>query len=295
MKKTYPKKQMMLLLMTFCTMFLFSQNRNSYWKKTSKEKLETELKVHRASHPKHFEVFELDLVKLQETIQGAPLRGEFAGKSNVIAEFPTPEGTFERFRISESPIMEAGLAEKFPMIKTYKAVGVDDPTATMRFSITQFGLHTMTLSGKRNSMYVDPYTEDRKYYMVYDKNSLGADTQSFECLTDQGVRLKSLENDVSAYRVDADDQKLRTYRLAQTCTQEYGSIFEGGAASDAVKKARVQAQMAITINRVNEIYERDLAITLVFIARNDELIYYNNPIHGMVNTTLKLKKLLQQH
>jgi len=277
MKKKYPKKQLLLLLMTFFTMFLFSQNRNSYWKKASKEKLESELKVHRASHPKHFEVFELDLEKLQETIQDAPLRGEFAGKSNVIAEFPTPEGTFERFRVTESPIMEAGLAEKFPMIKTYKAVGIDDPTATMRFSITQFGLHTMTLSGKRNSMYVDPYTEDRKTYMVYDKRSLGADTQSFECLTDQGVRLKSLENDVSAYRVDADDQKLRTYRLAQTCTQEYGSIFEGGAASDAVKKARVQAQMAITINRVNEIYERDLAITLVFIARNDELIYYNNP------------------
>ena len=260
--------------MTFCTMFLFSQNRDSYWKKASKEKLETELKVGRASHPNHFEVFELNLEKLQEAIQGAPLRGEFAGKSNVIAEFPTPEGTFERFRISESPIMEVGLAEKFPMIKTYKAVGVDDPTATMRFSITQFGLHTMTLSGKRNSMYVDPYTEDRKYYMVYDKNSLGADTQDFECLTDQGVKLKSLENNVSAYRIDADDQKLRTYRLAQTCTGEYGAIFDG-TGSDAVKKANIQAQMAITVNRVNEIYERDLAVTLIFIARNDELIYYN--------------------
>jgi len=277
MKKDYLKKHVMLLLMMFCTVFLFSQNRNSYWKKVSKEKLETQVKAHRASHPNQFQVFELDLQKFQEAIYGAPLRGEFAGISNVIAQFPTPEGTFERFRVSESPIMEAGLAEKFPMIKTYKAVGVDDPTATMRFSITQFGLHTMTLSGKRNSMYVDPYTEDRKYYMVYDKNSLGADTHPFECLTDQGVKLKSLENETSAYRVDADDQKLRTYRLAQTCTQEYGSIFEGGAASDAVKKARVQAQMAITVNRVNEIYERDLAVTLIFIARNDELIYYNNP------------------
>jgi len=267
-------------------MFLFSQNRNSYWKKASKEKLETELKVHRASHPKQFEVFELDLVKLQEAIQGAPLRGEFAGKSNVIAEFPTPEGTFERFRISESPIMEAGLAEKFPMIKTYKAVGVDDLTATMRFSITQFGLHTMTLSGKRNSMYVDPYTEDRKTYMVYDKNSLGADNQDFKCLTDQGVRLKSLENDVSAFRVDADDQKLRTYRLAQSCSGEYGAIFDG-AGTDAQKKANIQAQMAITVNRVNEIYERDLAVTLIFIARNDELIYYNggtDPWSGEYNT-----------
>jgi len=286
MKKTYPKKQILFLLMTFCTIFLFSQNRNSYWKKTSKGKLDKEIKVHRASHPKHFEVFELDLEQFKLSIQGAPLRGEFAGKSNVVAEFPTPEGTFERFRISQAPIMEAGLAEKFPMIKTYKGVGIDDPTATMRFSITQFGLHTITLSGKRNSMYVDPYTEDRKTYMVYDKNSLGVDELNFECLTDQGVRLKSLENDVATYKVDADDQKLRTYRLAQTCTGEYGAIFDG-VGSDAVKKANIQAQMAITINRVNEIYERDLAITLVFIARNDELIYYNgatDPWSGEYNT-----------
>lgn len=262
----------MLLLMTFCSMLLFSQNRNFYWKKTSKEKLESELKAHRASHPKHFEVFELDLEMFKQSIHGAPLRGEFAGKSNVIAKFPTPEGTFERFRISESPIMEVGLAKKFPMIKTYKAVGVDDHTATMRFSITQFGLHTITLSGKRNSMYIDPYTEDRKTYMVYDKNSLGADIQDFECFTDQGMKLKSLEKDVSAHRVDADDQKLRTYRLAQTCTGEYGAIFDG-TGTDAQRKANIQAQMAVTINRVNEIFERDLAVTLIFIARNDELNY----------------------
>ena len=267
----------MLLLMLFSTVFLFAQNRNSYWKTITKETVASKQKVHRASHPRDFKVFELDLEKFQSSLVGAPLRGEFSGRSNVIAEFPTPEGTFEQFRITESPIMEAGLAAKFPNIKTYKAVGIDDPTATMRFSITVFGLHTMTLSGKRNSMYIDPYTEDRKTYMVYDKNSLGADNQDFECLTEQGVRLKSLENDVSPQRVDSDDQVLRTYRLAQTCTQEYGSIFEGGAASDAVKKARIQAQMAITVNRVNEIYERDLAVTLVFIARNDELIYYNNP------------------
>ena len=277
MKTNYPKKQAMLLMMMFFSVALFSQNRNSYWKKASAETLATEEKVHRASHPREFKVFKLDLEEFKKSIEGAPLRGEFSGKSNVIASFPTPEGTFEQFRITESPIMEAGLAAKFPNIKTYKAVGIDDPTATMRFSITVFGLHTMTLSGMRNSMYVDPYTEDRQYYMVYDKNSLGADTQSFECLTDEGVRLKSLENEVSSHRVDSDDQKLRTYRLAQTCTQEYGSIFEGGAATDAVKKARIQAQMAITVNRVNEIYERDLAVTLVFIARNDELIYYDNP------------------
>ena len=272
--------------MAFSSVVLFAQNGGGYWKKTTEKNLESQEKVSRVSHPKQFEVFHLNMEAFKNTIQDAPIRGQISGKSNVIAEFPTPEGTLERFRITESPIMEAELAEKFPMIKTYKAVGVDDPTATMRFSVTQFGLHTMTLSGKRNSMYVDPYTEDRQYYMVYDKKSLGADTQSFECLTDQDVRLRSLEEEVSMKRIDSDDQKLRTYRLAQTCTGEYGAIF-AGAGTDAQKKANIQAQMAITVNRVNEVYERDLAITLIFIARNDELIYYNggtDPWNGEYNT-----------
>ena len=286
MKNYYPIKLLSCLFMVFSTVATFAQNDGGYWKKIDNNKLEQQVKVRRASQPKEFQVFQLNMEAFKTAIQGAPLRGQIAGKSNVIASFPTPEGTFERFRVTESPIMEGELAEKFPMIKTYKAVGVDDPTATMRFSVTQFGLHTMTLSGKRNSMYVDPYTEDREYYMVYDKKSLGADTQSFECLTDQDVRLRSLEEEVSMKRVDSDDQKLRTYRLAQTCTGEYGAIF-AGAGTDAQKKANIQAQMAITVNRVNEVYERDLAITLVFIARNDELIYYNggtDPWNGEYNT-----------
>ena len=54
-------------------------------------------------------------------------------------------------------------------------------------------------------------------------------------------------------------KKLRTYRLAQSCTGEYGALFMG-TGTVAQQKANVQAQMAITMNRVNGVYERDLAI-----------------------------------
>lgn len=92
----------------------------------------------------------------KNAIENAPLRSENSRRSNVVVEFPVADGTFEQFMVSESPIMAPGLAERYPMIKTYKAVGIDDPTATMRFSVTQFGLHSMMLSGKRSSVYIDP-------------------------------------------------------------------------------------------------------------------------------------------
>ncbi|WP_417199251.1 reprolysin-like metallopeptidase [Bizionia sp.] len=292
MRKTtnYYFKKLKLLLLVFVLAFgpaVMAQQKNSYWSKTKEGSFNKADKVHRASQPSKFEVFNLDLQAFKNAIENAPLRSENSRRSNVVVEFPVADGTFEQFMVSESPIMAPGLAERYPMIKTYKAVGIDDPTATMRFSVTQFGLHSMMLSGKRSSVYIDPYTENRNSYMVYSRNTLGEDLQGFECLVDENIDLGSLTNERSTSRADTDDRKLRTYRLAQSCNGEYGQIF-AGSGTVAQQKANVQAQMVLTINRVNEIYERDLAITLVFVANNDAVIYLNpatDPWNGEFNTT----------
>jgi hypothetical protein len=266
--------------------FVFSYGQQDYWIKSTEAKTSNLEKVRRASFPDDYQVFSLNVAKFRLAIKDAPLRGENIGKSNVIAYFPDATGKLERFSVSESPIMESELAAKNPMIKTYKAVGIDDPTATMRFSLTQFGLHTMSLSGKRGSLFIDPYTVTNDFYIVYQRSALGQDLQGFECLTDENIELRSLTNETARALADTDDMQLRTYRLAQTCNGEYGALF-AGTGTDAQKKQNIQAQMAITINRVNEVYERDLAITLVFINQNDQLIYYNaatDPWTGEFNT-----------
>src|SRR5699024_1142285 len=131
-------------------------------------------KVQRAVQPEKYELYQLNLEHFKGLLENAPLRRNTTGKSNVVVAFPMPEGGFEHFRVTESPVIAPELAAKFPMIKTYKAIGVDDPTATMRFSLTQFGLHSFSLSGKRSSIYIDPYTRDATSYLVYDRKSLGS-------------------------------------------------------------------------------------------------------------------------
>ncbi len=262
-----------LFVMVLLSTFVQAQNASMLWQRTDNNSVSDLPKVRRNSFPTQAYYYKLNLHQLQQQLINAPVRGQFNGLSNVIIEFPNANGGFEQFRVMESPIMHPDLAAKYPMIKTYCAQGIDDPTATMRFSITQFGLHTMTISGKTSTYYTDPYTTDLQYYIVYNKKSLHGTQPSFECLTEDNIDLLSLRSGPSAGQVhNTDDQKLRKFRLAQSCTAEYGNIFAGS--SNQV--ANIQAQMAITINRVNGVYERDLAITLEFVPNNDLLIYYGN-------------------
>jgi len=257
----------------------------SYWTKSSKSAVMHVAKVNRNIQPATSQIFNLDFNAFKTALINAPVRGQATAKSNVIVQFPTAEGKLESYRVMESPIMEPALASSLPMIKTYVAQGIDDPTAYMRFSVTQNGLHTMSLSGKRSTTYIDPYTNDLSSYIIYDRNSVGTDPQPFECLTDQG-ELPSLKRRELNGLEAVDDQKFRTFRLAQTCTAEYGNIF---ATTPGSEFNDIMAQMIITINRVNSVYEIDLGITLIFIANQSALVFWGStsadPWSGEYNTT----------
>jgi subtilisin-like proprotein convertase family protein len=149
----------------------------------------------------------------------------------------------------------------------------------------------MILSGGKSAEFLDPYTTGVDYYIAYNKASLEGVLNDFECLTEETKQKSSLESErnvnLNLYR-DADDRKLRTYRLAQSCTAEYGNLFRGNTSDPiAVQKARIQAQMAITMTRVNGVYENDLGITMIFVANNDQIIYLgatnSDPWNGEFN------------
>jgi len=271
------KKNLPLLLAIFCSVAIGYSQSQPLWKSVKENDLKTSEKVRRSSFPNASKIYNLDIAALRNKLAAAPLRGE-TSKSNLVIELPNAEGKLQHFRVVETPIMEAALAAKFPMIKSYAAQGIEDPTAVARFSVTQFGLHSMTLSGNESTVFIDPYTADAKNYIIYNKASLAETPNDFTCLTDSDAHLPTLEKDRKANAnkvLNTDDSKLRTYRLAQSCTAEYGNIF-AGEGTDLEKKANIQAQMAITMTRVNGVYENDLSITLIFVANNDALIYFGN-------------------
>jgi hypothetical protein len=93
--------------------------------------------------------------------------GRVARQGSLILSLPNPRGVFEDFAIVDSPIMEEGLAAKHPEIKTYRGIGVDDPSATIRLDLTPLGFHASVRSAK-GAWYIDPYYElDDSLYASY--------------------------------------------------------------------------------------------------------------------------------
>jgi Metallo-peptidase family M12B Reprolysin-like/Secretion system C-terminal sorting domain len=257
-----------------CTMS-YGQN---LWKKTAEESLSRQSKMDRASTPIDYKLFSLDFETLKSNLKNLPL--DLTGKqSNVVLSFPNPEGYLDQYYIYDAPVMDPALAAKYPGINSYAGVGVVDPTKTIRFSVTLFGLHAMAFS-ENGTDYIDTYTTDLKNYMVYNKSSV-VPSKPFECLTKANeFSLDNQDNINSNTVLRASDGKFRIFRLAMACTIEYAAFHVSKAGLNngtlAQKKAAVLAAMNVTMTRVNGIYERDMAMRMSLVADNDKIIFIDS-------------------
>jgi subtilisin-like proprotein convertase family protein len=269
-------KKITLLLMIFALNFGFSQQ--NYWNKIDEAKLASTEKFERASNPSKAQIYNLNFQVFKNLLANAPMENPEL-QSDLILQFPDFNGNLSRFKVFESPIMEKGLMDKFPSIKTYSAQGIDDRTAVLRFSVTNFGLHVMSLSGNLETYYIDTYTKDLNNYIVYSRKDIQPARQ-FGCLVqDEQAMIEEygrLDNQVMV-----NDGNLRQYRLALACTIEYSAFHLTAAGTPAgadlaTKKSVVLSAMVVSMNRVNGIYERDMAVRMNIIANNENIIFIDS-------------------
>lgn len=201
-------------------------------------------------------------------------------KDGVEISLPLPEGGFGRFRIMESPIMEDGLAAKYPEIKTYVAQGIDDPSASGRIDMTPRGLRAMVSSDK-GSFFVDPYwsNSDEVSIVYYKRDHVDLQKmKNFACGV-AGREASALNTASRPAAARPTGTNLRTYRLALATTGEYSVAVAGGSPS----KANVLIAMVTSVNRVNVVYEREFAIRMTLVANTDLLIYLNSSTDPYTN------------
>ena len=217
----------------------------------------------------------LNVSALEQLLQATPMERSAAAQSTpVIFSLPLPDGTFGRFHIVESPIMAPELAAKFPEITTYAGQGIDDRTAIVRFDWTPAGFHAMILS-TGDTVFIDPYSrDDTTNYISYLKSDfVPPEGKSLKEVAPPNLPAASQPGSTelpASTAPKASGSKLRTYRLAMAADVEY-TTFHGGSVAGAL------AAIVTTVNRVDGICEREVAVRLVLVANNDLLIYTAEP------------------
>ncbi|MFC3157743.1 reprolysin-like metallopeptidase [Chryseobacterium arachidis] len=240
------------------------------------------------SNPK---IYNLNIEGLKNVLAKAPKRLAPGEKSEIIISFPNSEGKMENFKVRENSNFDPQLAAKYPDIKSYVGEGLDDPNSIVYFSVSPLGLSSMEIYGDKSAIFIEPYTKDLSTYVVYKKSDKKDDLNKFEC-TVIDVAQKGVSNTLNlTARPNADDAKLRTFRLALSSTGEYTAYFGG-------TKANALAAMNNTMTRVNGVFEKDFSARMILIANNDAVIYTNastdpySAASGMSNWNSQLQSTL---
>ena len=241
---------------------LFAQNGKSLWKTSTKK---DKPKLNSSTNLPQKNLYDLDLITLQEILVTSPKKAAKGKTSKTLISLPNADGVFENFRVYENPVMDAELAARYPQIKSYIAIGIENPNSRAYFSFSPLGFKSMTLYPDKPAEFIEPLSTDLVTYTVYQKSEKEESLNTFECSVID-IASGNVNKTTSNARLGADDGKLRTIRLALSCTAEYTKYFGG-------TKALALAGMNNTMTRCNGIFEMDFGLKLELIATTDAVIF----------------------
>lgn len=239
------------------------------WAQTSSETLWKDVAIDKAARPAEQiwieplkgRTCQLDRPGLEVLLED--LSASAKSSQAMTMDIPLPGGETVAFALEPVSVMAPELAAKFPEIKTFTGTATDGSGMTGRFDLTPKGFHGMVFSAQ-GAIYIDPlYRDDDTIYTSYFARDADAKGRQHGCLVEGS---SEAIDKVAASPNKAVGTQLRTFRLAQAATGEY-TQFHGGTLGDGI------SAVATTINRVSFVYERELAVRLVLVAGNDNLIY----------------------
>ncbi len=218
-----------------------------------------------------FRTLKLNRQAFLRQVNQAPLEAPQT-ESTTLLTLPLPDGSFVPFRLEESPVMPTSLAAKYPAIKSYRGVAVDNPNLVMRCDWSPRGLHATILSQDQwISLHPLAY-DDSDYYVSYYGSEAQQEAESLRCDVDESKHLLLPTNPPTssfpAENVPTGPLR-RTYRLAVATTVEYTNNANLGGGSVATTMATINTW----VNALNVIYEREMAVRFMLPNNNDQVIF----------------------
>jgi len=250
------KKNLLFLFFIFCCANIYAQSDN-LWQKVSS--VSVSKRINSSDSERLY--YKLNTDFLKSKLSGTTTQS--SKKNTTQITIPNSNGVLERFTVWESSNFEPELQAKYPEIRAYEGIGVDDKSAKIHFSVAPIGIQTMVFRSEKPSEYIEQNPEDKSEYVLFTKNDM-ASTARLECKTTNEI--PNINTSSKTAKSAANNKVFKTLRLAISCTGEYTAYF-GGTVDGAL------AGMNATMTRVNGVFNRDLAVKLVLIANTNAVIY----------------------
>ncbi|MBK8818575.1 MAG: hypothetical protein IPN49_05585 [Saprospiraceae bacterium] len=198
--------------------------------------------------------------------------GNLRNKTTII-ELPLPDGTFQKFQIWESSLMEPELAAKYPEIQSYIIRALDNPLITGRMTVSPYGFGAnFTDMVKGQEVVIRKILkDDPTIYLSFWRKDDPANDQPFKC---------DWQGDAEEHRHEEGHNRmmlpnetgdvLRVFRLAMTVT---GSLAQQ---EGWTSKPQALAAVVTFLGEINTIYERDLSVRFVLPVGEENLLFLDD-------------------
>lgn len=264
----------MRLLVTYlfliCVSSAIAQSTSNYWTPISNQAIPEHLEA--SSLPLQYAAFQLDFAAFRQALESVPMEDltnqRLAGKQIAL---PMPDGQLADFTIWEAPVFHPNLAARHPNIRSYRGVNKNDKSMAVRMAISTQGVH-LAFSGMDGQIYVDPYaTGNTAYYLSYFTRDDKAGHEVPGCGYDPAsIVSPDISTPVGQPQASTNSAggpvELREFRLALGCSGEFAVSYGGTVES-------VLESFNIAINRLNIIFEQNLATRFQLIDGIEPLIY----------------------
>ena len=182
-----------------------------------------------------------------------------------LVSVPDPSGRLVDFEVEKTQRMESELAAAHPEIATYSGRGVEDARVSVAIDVTQMGFHaSVRAPGERGAWFVDPAynrrgtTEHLSYYGSSlpepEQRRVEGEIETIGKSVDAKITANATEDNAPVSR--------KLYRLALTSDPSYAAYFG---------TENVLAEKVTLMNRVNQVYNDDLAIDLRLVNATEAL------------------------
>lgn len=268
MKKMYT---LILIALIIFSAHTNAQHQNAFWEpiELSSTKINN---GHEEELPLKFQGFQLrDREKFENLLDLAPARFSTENQQTIIEiEIPFPDGSHEKFRIYNTPVIGAQLAAAYPRLKTFTGINGRDPNVVAKITSTPHGFFAMVLGSASGTFFLHPFNvKTNQYYSFYKKDAVNLNIP-YTCETED---FDFAEKIPTTKNIANTDCQFRQYRLALACTGEYAQLADDGDDTNGDVVADVLADMVIITNIINGIFEREVGVTMVIIDRNEEIIF----------------------